>query len=110
MTEIELEFESRFIPKMINALKIRTWRRTKHGSAGDVFHVENNGKIYEFVILSVEPITREEFIEQYWCTDGFSSEANAREYFDRHYVTQGGNPVDHSNATGFMHEFRRVKR
>ena len=108
MSEIVLEFESKFIPLMIRGVKIRTWRRAQHGNVGDVFSIENNGKIYRFEIQSVEPMTQAEFIKAYWCTDGFTSEADAYEYFNRHYLTPGGNPIDY-NQDGFSHLFYRLR-
>jgi len=108
MSEIKLEFESRFIPKIVQGYKIRTWRRGQHGNVGDTFSVEYDGRVYRFEIQSVEPMTQAEFIERYWCSDGFSSEADAYDYFDRHYLTPGGNPIDYS-MSGFSHLFYRLR-
>lgn len=108
MSEIELEFESRFIPQICCGWKIRTWRRSQHGNPGDVFSVEYRGRTYRFEIQSVEPMTWTEFIERYWCSDGFSSEADAYEYFNGHYLTPGGNPIDYS-MSGFSHLFYKLR-
>ena len=109
MSEIELKFDQRFIPRLLNGLKVRTWRRTAHGKTGDAFTIDYYGETCKFEIVCVEPISQGEFIEQYWFSDGFSSEAEARDYFDRHYFTPGGWSVDLHEITGFMHGFRRVR-
>lgn len=104
MSEIKLEFESRFIMRIILGAKRVTFRRGAKANIGDTFPVEYCGEKYLFRITDVQPMCLSVFCDNYFDEDGFKSPYDAREYFARHY----GDPHDFCVTEGFLHRFERV--
>ncbi len=102
---VELLFENRFHPAMEKGDKTVTFRHTKHGKVGDIFAI--NGTMYK--IREIREMSLKSFVSMFWDDDGFDSIDDAVEWFNRHYLTQGGNPLDFSKVHGYMHRFERYE-